>query len=71
MGRLSVGQKVALGEELTMEGMRMKPVWSIVIILSLFGLAAGAADLRSIEQLGKALLFDTNLSTPRGQSCAS
>lgn len=30
-----------------------------------------AADLSPIEQLGKQIFFDTNLSTPAGQSCAS
>jgi cytochrome c peroxidase len=30
-----------------------------------------SSGLTPIEQLGKALLFDTNLSTPPGQSCAA
>jgi cytochrome c peroxidase len=33
--------------------------------------AAWAEDLSPIEQLGKALFFDTNLSNPPGQSCAA
>lgn len=32
---------------------------------------AFSADLSPIEQLGKQIFFDTNLSTPAGQSCAS
>ncbi|MEI8019565.1 MAG: cytochrome c peroxidase [Schlesneria sp.] len=31
----------------------------------------GASELAPIEQLGKRLFFDSNLSTPAGQSCAS
>src|SRR6185369_4628143 len=30
-----------------------------------------AADLSPLEQLGKKLFFDTNLSNPKGQACAS
>jgi cytochrome c peroxidase len=40
-------------------------------MLSLGALCAGAEELKSIEQLGKALLFDASLSTPPGQSCAA
>lgn len=32
---------------------------------------AGAEELTPIEQLGKSLFFDQNLSTPPGQSCAA
>lgn len=32
---------------------------------------AGAQSLTPIEELGKKLLFDPNLSTPAGQSCAA
>jgi cytochrome c peroxidase len=49
----------------------MKTVLSFVVVLSLSGLAAGAQDLSPIEQLGKQLFFDTNLSSPPGQSCAA
>ena len=38
----------------------------------LFVPSLGAAnELSPVEQLGKQLFFDTNLSTPAGQSCAS
>jgi cytochrome c peroxidase len=40
-------------------------------LLSVMGTAAFAGDLTPIEQLGKHLFFDTNLSTPPGQSCAA
>ena len=49
----------------------MKTVMSVVASLCLVGLTAGAADLSPIEQLGKQLFFDTNLSSPAGQSCAA
>jgi cytochrome c peroxidase len=49
----------------------MKTALSIVVILSLSALVASAADLSPIEQLGKQLFFDTNLSSPAGQSCAA
>jgi len=42
-----------------------------VAFVCLMGTAAVAEDLAPIEQLGKALFFDTNLSTPPGQSCAA
>ena len=34
-------------------------------------LASPESGLTPIEELGKFLLFDTNLSTPHGQSCAA
>jgi cytochrome c peroxidase len=43
-------------------------------VLTLFlvvGPAASALPLTDLEQLGKHLFFDTNLSTPPGMSCAS
>jgi cytochrome c peroxidase len=49
----------------------MKTALSIVAIVALFGLVAGAQQLSPIEQLGKQLFFDTNLSSPPGQSCAA
>ena len=33
--------------------------------------ARGGADLTAVEELGKRLFFDTNLSSPAGQSCAA
>jgi len=42
-----------------------------VLILTVAGGIAAANDLAPIEQLGKALFFDPNLSTPPGQSCAT
>lgn len=42
-----------------------------LLALALFALSSLAfAQLTPIEQLGKALFFDNNLSTPPGQSCA-
>jgi cytochrome c peroxidase len=41
------------------------------LVLGLIASVAAAADLTPIEQLGKNLLFDTRLSTPSGQSCAT
>lgn len=40
-------------------------------MLCMVGAAAVAEDLTPIEQLGKQLFFDANLSTPPGQSCAA
>jgi len=45
-------------------------------LLLVVGLISGslelcAGELSPVEQLGKQLFFDTNLSTPAGQSCAS
>jgi len=42
-----------------------------VLILTVAGGIAVADDLTPLEQLGKALFFDSNLSTPPGQSCAA
>lgn len=48
---------------------------SILVVLSAtcYGtvMATSTPNLSPIEQLGKALFFDANLSTPPGQSCAS
>jgi cytochrome c peroxidase len=49
----------------------MRMTLCIGVALSLFSFGVAAADLSPMEQLGKALLFDTNLSTPEGQSCAA
>ncbi len=48
-------------------------ITTLILILSLTALAAtaSAADLSPREELGKLLYFDENLSTPKGQSCAS
>ena len=51
--------------------------WAVALTLALLllGLAASTAlagrSLSPLEELGKALFFDTNLSTPPGQSCAA
>lgn len=46
--------------------------FGVVIIAALVWVGAPAmAQLSDIEQLGKALFFDPNLSTPPGQSCAA
>jgi len=42
-----------------------------ITLLSLLPACAVAADLSPLEQLGKQLFFDKNLSSPAGQSCAS
>jgi cytochrome c peroxidase len=54
----------------------MKPTkllgYATVCAAFTLGLAgASAQTLTPVEQLGKALFFDTNLSTPPGQSCAA
>ena len=41
------------------------------LALLAFAVTAAHADLTPLEQLGKHLFFDTNLSTPPGQSCAT
>lgn len=56
---------------------RGRPLYSCVLrgVLALLAASpvcgATAAELSSLEQLGKALFFDTSLSDPPGQSCAS
>ena len=51
----------------------MKPIpLKLLIPLAMTScIGLSAAELTPIEQLGKALLLDSNLSTPRGQSCAA
>jgi cytochrome c peroxidase len=44
---------------------------TIVLLAALVGTAAAGPDLAPTEELGKFLFFDTNLSTPLGQSCAA
>ena len=44
-------------------------ITTMVVALLLVG-SGGAQELTDIEQLGKELFFDENLSTPPGQSCA-
>jgi cytochrome c peroxidase len=52
--------------------MSRKLRWLSVSVGSLLACSAIlAADLTPMEQLGKNLFFDTNLSTPPGQSCAA
>ena len=48
----------------------MKTTASTAIILALLA-SANAGELSPIEQLGKNLFFDANLSTPQSQSCAA
>ena len=43
----------------------------IALAAAVTALAAGPPDLSPKEQLGKALFFDPNLSTPLGQACAA
>ena len=42
---------------------------SVVLVVGIFWIAS-ALTLTPQQQLGKSLFFDTNLSTPTGQSCA-
>lgn len=52
----------------------MRSVWiGMPSILAIFTLTVGiaGAELTAVEELGKALMFDSNLSTPPGQSCAA
>jgi cytochrome c peroxidase len=58
-----------------MKGTTMQPGKTFTCAMASFTLmlgitAAAAQSLSPIEELGKALFFDTNLSTPPGQSCA-
>src|ERR1035437_2553454 len=43
----------------------------IALAAAVTAFAAGGPGLSPKEQLGKNLLFDTNLSTPPGQACAA
>ena len=49
----------------------MKHVWMATGLLPLLAMPSLAAELSPIEQLGKSLFFDTNLSVNRNQACAS
>ncbi|KKG15291.1 cytochrome C peroxidase [Methanosarcina sp. 2.H.T.1A.6] len=53
--------------------MKWTGITTLILILSLTALTttASAGDLSPKEELGKLLYFDENLSTPKGQSCAS
>jgi cytochrome c peroxidase len=42
-----------------------------LLLLAAFAWAPAQADLSPLEELGKFLFFDTNLSTPPGQACAA
>jgi cytochrome c peroxidase len=44
---------------------------SLGLILSAPSIAAQGSGLTPVEELGKQLFFDTNLSNPKGQSCAT
>jgi cytochrome c peroxidase len=43
--------------------------WTPILLLG-FAARVGATDLSPLEELGKQIFFDRNLSTPAGQSCA-
>ena len=43
---------------------------SVSLMLAISPAGASAADLTPVEELGKLLFFDTNLSSPAGQACA-
>jgi cytochrome c peroxidase len=43
----------------------------VLILSGAIAVGTGARDLTPMEQLGKLLFFDRNLSTPPGQSCAA
>ena len=43
----------------------------VFVVLTGFGMTVRAEGLDDTERLGKAIFFDTNLSKPVGQSCAS
>jgi len=43
----------------------------LLILLTGFPIPGMAGDLTALEQLGKQIFFDTRLSTPAGQACAS
>lgn len=53
------------------KGSMMLRVLSLLLIVSGGMSAAVAGDLSPLEELGKKIFFDTNLSSPAGQSCAS
>ena len=44
---------------------------AVLLLVAFVGTAAADDSLTPLEELGKALFFDTNLSTPPGQSCAA
>ena len=46
-------------------------MYAVIILFVVTIGTASANDLTSQEELGKLLFFDTDLSTPQGQSCAS
>lgn len=53
---------------------RLQPKAGVVLFVSLLGLpftGALASELNPQEALGRAIFFDTSLSEPEGQSCAS
>ncbi|WP_010583510.1 cytochrome-c peroxidase [Schlesneria paludicola] len=56
----------------TAEIIRFSEIVAAIFFVFLIAVSAGhAQDLSPIEQLGKELFFDTNLSVPAGQACAS
>jgi len=50
-----------------------RTIWACLLIASFLALgwATASADLTAMEQLGKDLFFDSNLSTPAGVACAA
>ena len=44
---------------------------TLALVMLLVGQGLAADELTPVEQLGKFLYFDENLSEPAGQSCAS
>ena len=58
--------------KITVNSLRTFGMIGLFLAGLLFVPSLGAAnELSPVEQLGKQLFFDTNLSTPAGQSCAS
>lgn len=47
------------------------PRWGVILLLCGLSLPCPAGELSPLEALGKQIFFDTNLSSPAGQSCAS
>jgi cytochrome c peroxidase len=52
-------------------GISVSFVLGLALALMTGACTARGADLTSLEELGKAIFFDVNLSTPPGQSCAA
>lgn len=59
------------GENMNSKIFRKCLTLTALTLLLIAGLAGSALALTNLEQLGKHLFFDSNLSTPPGMSCAS